>query len=624
MQDYSRGVGATIALRQASFWTPSTLLIILVVVGAACGSILVRTSGGLRPSLTELVILAAGIAVAVLVVAIVRWRTRSPSAPALVLERDFLRLPVTAHSSRTRDVPYADVLSVDVFGKGKRARVLVNTRRKLFVYPLGRFDDADAVMRLRTGVRNALAARSGDTLIHEMAERERLGEQAWSRKPVVTIGLLVIIGLVFLVELRTGALDRTFAILRYGANAPALVRDGQWFRLFSANFLHLNVMHVYMNAIALFSVGLILEKLAGHRRFICIYLFSALGGALTSALVAQTAFSVGASTAIFGLLGSLAVLNWKYSMQLPSGFRQPTAWWIFIVALNVVLAALVPAIDIGAHAGGALAGASTTLALYRGVDVAGVESRPGRALSTVATMVVAVFGVALAVAAIHSRNGNAELESLTVARDFVDSEATKPASLNSYAWDVYLDEEATAAELDLALRAVRNAIAKERDVEFFDTQAALLFRTGQDDEAVRSELQALAMQDKDFYWWQLTRFLTRRLDEHGPLLPGTVTEPPQLSIVEVGTSPYVELRGIQGCTAGCTIYALVRQAQSVAGILQLQVGAGGQPESRLNAHHVAGAQAFPRPASLELVLIEDTTCGDCQQSAIRGRYVPLH
>jgi hypothetical protein len=68
----------------------------------------------------------------------------------------------------------------------------------------------------------------------------------------------------------------------------------------------------------------------------------------------------------------------------------------------------------------------------------------------------------------------------------------------------------------------------------------------------------------------------------------------------------------------------VRQAQSVAGILQLQVGAGGQPESRLNADHVAGAQAFPRPASLELVLIEDTTCGDCQQSAIRGRYVPLH
>ncbi len=521
-------------------------------------------------------------------------------------------------------MPYADVLSVDVFGNGKLARVLVNTRRKLFVYPLGRFVDAEAVTRLRTGVRNALAAQSADALMREMDERERLGKQAWLRKPAVTIGLLVIIGVVFLGELRLGALDRTFAILKYGANAPALVRDGQWFRLFSANFLHLNVMHVYMNAIALFSLGLILEKLTGYQRFICIYLFSALGGALTSALVAQAAFSVGASTAIYGLLGSLAVLNWKYRAQLPSGFRQPTTWWIVIVALNVALTALLPAIDIGAHAGGALAGALTTLGLYRGVDVIRVESRPGLALSAVATMVVAVFGVALAVAAIHSRNGNAEQESLTVARDFVNSKATKPATLNSYAWDVFLDKEATEAELDLALQAVRNAIAEERDVEFFDTQAALLFRTGQDDEAVRSELQALAMQDKNFYWWQLTRFLTRRLDEHGPLLPGTVTEPPRLSLVEVGASRYVELRGIQGCAAGCTIFALVKQSQTVAGILQLQVGAEAQPEFRLNADHVVGMQEFPRTASVELALIEDTTCGDCQQSAVRGRYVPLH
>jgi rhomboid protease GluP len=582
-------------------------------------------SGGLQPSLTELAILAAGIAIAVSIVAIVRWHTRPPSVPALVLGRDFLRLPVNAHSSRTRDVPYAEVLSVDLFGKGKRARVLVNTRRRLFVYPLDRFDDADAVTRLRTGVRNALAARDAVSLVHDMDARECLGEQAWLRKPAVTIGLIFIIGVAFLVELQSGALDRTFALLRYGANAPALVRDGQWFRLFSANFLHLNVMHVYMNALALFSLGLILEKLAGHQRFICIYLLSALGGALTSALVAQAAFSVGASTAIFGLLGSLAVLNWKYSRQLPSIFRQPTAWWILIVALNVTLAALVPGIDIGAHAGGALAGALTTLVLYRGVEFIRMEPRSGRALSAGANLVVALFGVALAVAAIHSRSGSAEQESLTVARDFVNSKATKPALLNSYAWDVYLDVGATEAELDLALQAVRTAIAKERDVEFFDTQAALLFRNGHDDEAVRSELLALAMHDKNFYWWQLTRFLTRRLDEHGPMVPDAVTEPPQLSIVEVGgASPYVELRGIQGCIAGCTLYALVRQARSVAGILQLQVGAGAQPELRLNADHVSGAQEFPRAASLELALIEDTTCGDCQQTALRGRYVPVH
>ena len=623
MQDDSRGASATIALRQAPFWTPSILLMVLVAAGAPFGFVLGRMNAGIRPSPQELLVLVAFLLVAVSAIAILRWRTRPSSAPAIVFERDGLRLPVTAHSSRTRDVSYADIRSVDVFGKGKGARILVNTRGKLFVYPLGSFDHTDPVTPLRAGIRAALAAQGDDTLVRQMDERESLGRQAWLRKPLVTIALLATIGVIFLVELGLGALDGTFALVKYGANAPSLVWGGQWFRLFSANFLHLNALHVLMNAIALVSLGLLLEKLTGRWRFICIYLFSALGGALASALLAQAAFSVGASTAIYGLLGSLAVLNWKYRVQLPSGFRQTTAWWIFIVTLNVVLAGLLPAIDVGAHAGGALAGAAATLALYRGADVIRVDQRPGLTLRAVVSVVIAVFGTALVATVLHARTGDAEQDSLTVARGFVNSTATKPAALNSYAWDVYLDEQASAAELELALQAVRMAIARQDDAEFFDSEAALLSRTGQDDEAVRSELRALAMQDKDFYWWQLTRFLARRVHEHGPLLWGTNTEPPQLSMVEAGRSLAIELRGTHGCAQGCTVYALVKEAHSVVGVLQLRVGAEPGPAARLKAEQVTGAQALPRPASLEVALVEAETCGTCQPRHIRGRYVPL-
>jgi rhomboid protease GluP len=624
MQDDSRGATATIALRPAPFWTPSVLLAFLAAAGAPFGFMLGRVDAGFRLSSRELLVLLAVTLAGMSVVAIVRWRTRPRSAPAIVFDRDCLRLPATSYTSRTREVPYADVLSVDVFGKGKLARILVNTRGKLFVYPLGSFEHNDPVTPLRTGIRAALAAQTADALIQEMDERERLGRQAWLLKPVVTIALLAIIGIVFLLEMWLGALDRTFGLLQYGANAPTLVWNGQWFRLFSANFLHLNAIHVYMNAIALVSLGVLLEKLTGRWRFICIYLLSALGGALTSAVLAQAAFSVGASTAIYGLLGSLAVLNWKYRLQLPSGFRQPTAWWIFIVTLNVVLAALLPAIDIGAHAGGALAGAVTTLMLYRGLDVIRVEPRPGLALRAGVSMVVAVFGAALIIAALHSRTGNSEQDSLTVARDFVNSTATKPDALNMYAWNVFLDEQASEAELDLALQAIGKAIARQDDAELFDSQAALLFRTGQVDEAVRSELRALAMHDKDYFWWQLTRFLARRVNEHGPLLPETVTEPPQFSVVETEASLVLELRGTHGCAAGCTIYALVKQDQSVVGVLQVLVGAEAPLAVRLNADQIADAQALPRHVSLELALVEAGTCGACERPDIRGRYVPLN
>lgn len=609
-----------IRLRPTPFWTPSVLIFILTAAGGPLGFLFGRIDSGVQPSPRELLGLVAFMLVAAVVVVIIRWRTRPRSAPVIALEADSVRLPLTAYSSRTREVPYADVLSVDEFGAGKRARMLVNTRGKLFVYPLGSFDHEDPATTLRSGLRAALAARGADTLVREMDERESLGKRAWLRKPIVTIALLASIGIVFLGELALGALDGMFWLVKYGANAPALVRDGQWFRLFSANFLHLNALHLWMNAIALFSLGLLLEKLTGRWRFTGIYLLSALGGALASALLAQAALSVGASTAIYGLLGSLAVLNWKYRAQLPSGFRQTTTWWIFIVALNVVLAALLPAIDVGAHAGGALAGAATTLILYWGVDVIRVEERPSRALGAVVSTVVAAFGAALVITVFHSRSGNATQDSLTVARDFVNSTATKPDVLNSYAWDVYLDEEAPAADLELALQAIRNAIARQPDAEFFDTQGALQFRTGQIDEAVRSELRALALQDKEYYWWQLTRFLARRVSENGPVLPDTMTS---LRLSRVDKSFVLDLRGTRGCPSGCTLYALAREGESVTGVLQLTVGAGTAPSDRLEPGIIAGVRALPRHASLELALVEIGACGECRPREIGGRYVPL-
>src|SRR5690606_4193606 len=100
-------------------------------------------------------------------------------------------------------------------------------------------------------------------------------------------------------------------LVAFGANAPALVTAGEWYRLLSANFLHVGWLHLYMNGIGLFVLGMLLERLVGPWRFVFVFLTSAAAGAAASLLVSDAALSVGASTAVFGLLGAYALINWR-------------------------------------------------------------------------------------------------------------------------------------------------------------------------------------------------------------------------------------------------------------------------------------------------------------------------
>src|SRR5512142_1585118 len=91
---------------------------------------------------------------------------------------------------------------------------------------------------------------------------------------------------------------------RMGANIGSDVRSGEIYRLFASAFLHANLVHLGFNMLALWSLGPFLETLLGRRRYVVLYAASALGGALDSTLFGGDRWSVGASGAIFGLMGA--------------------------------------------------------------------------------------------------------------------------------------------------------------------------------------------------------------------------------------------------------------------------------------------------------------------------------
>jgi rhomboid protease GluP len=162
--------------------------------------------------------------------------------------------------------------------------------------------------------------------------------------------------------------------LAWGASFGPATKDGEWWRLGSAMFLHFGVLHLGMNMWALWDGGQLVERMYGHARFAVLYLVGGLAGNLVS-LIAQgdRAISGGASGAVFGIYGALLVFLWRERMQLrPHEFR-----WLFWGAAGFSVATiafgfLVPGIDNAAHIGGFLSGILLGMALVRPLDVAQV------------------------------------------------------------------------------------------------------------------------------------------------------------------------------------------------------------------------------------------------------------
>jgi membrane associated rhomboid family serine protease len=137
------------------------------------------------------------------------------------------------------------------------------------------------------------------------------------------------------------------------------IAAGEWWRLLTAPFLHAGLWHVGLNMFALWVLGSQLEPLLGRWRFVTVYLLSALGGATASYVFsAPTALSVGASGAVFGLLGAFFVALRRLDRD--------TSGVVALLAVNVALGFVFPGIDWRAHLGGLLVGALVTTGFVYG------------------------------------------------------------------------------------------------------------------------------------------------------------------------------------------------------------------------------------------------------------------
>jgi membrane associated rhomboid family serine protease len=181
-----------------------------------------------------------------------------------------------------------------------------------------------------------------------------------SRPGIVTTTLIVINVGIYLLELAQGApiSGSSGSIYNWGVLNATEVAQGDWYRLLSAAFLHYGPVHLGLNMLALWWIGRPLEDYLGPVRYLLLYLVSGLAGSAGALVVTPNADTVGASGAIFGLLGAAIVLERQGAYVLGG-----SAMTLLIV--NVAFTFAVPGISIGGHLGGLAGGALCILALSR-------------------------------------------------------------------------------------------------------------------------------------------------------------------------------------------------------------------------------------------------------------------
>ena len=193
-----------------------------------------------------------------------------------------------------------------------------------------------------------------------------------AEQPFVTWGLIGVNVLVYLITVAQGnGINNPGGSLfaKWVLFGPA-VANGDWWRLITAAFLHAGLLHIGLNMLALVWLGAPVERYLGHVQYLALYIVSGLAGSAGALITTPTGITVGASGAIFGILGALLIIEYQATGNIAGQA-------FTLIAINLLFSFTASGISIGGHIGGLIGGIGAALALTRFGRTSLVHGRPG-------------------------------------------------------------------------------------------------------------------------------------------------------------------------------------------------------------------------------------------------------
>lgn len=208
-----------------------------------------------------------------------------------------------------------------------------------------------------------LFVKISDDINKESYAKSKKVERIFSmKKPIVTYCIIAICMALFIAMYIFGnGSTYTRTLIAFGGNAIALTKRGEYYRLLTSIFLHAGIIHLICNMYSLYVIGPQTESFYGKLKYLFIFLFSGISGSLLSvALSGNQAISVGASGAIFGLLGAILYFGYHYRVYLGNVLKSQI---IPIIFINLLIGFYFSGIDNFAHIGGLIGGIFASMAI---------------------------------------------------------------------------------------------------------------------------------------------------------------------------------------------------------------------------------------------------------------------
>jgi rhomboid protease GluP len=182
------------------------------------------------------------------------------------------------------------------------------------------------------------------------------------KKPTLTyalIGINIAVFLFFNLYTMLHGQNYESMLENFGAKVNKLIAAGQYWRLVSPIFLHVNLLHLLVNCYSLYILGNVVERIYGHSKYVAIYFMAGIFGSIAS-FIFSIQNAVGASGAIFGLFGALVY----YGVEEPKIFKKYFGSSVVAtIAINIFITFSIPGIDYFAHLGGLVGGFLTAYAI---------------------------------------------------------------------------------------------------------------------------------------------------------------------------------------------------------------------------------------------------------------------
>jgi rhomboid protease GluP len=338
---------------------------------------------------------------------------------------------------------------------------------------------------------------------HLDGETIRFARAILSRPYIFTIVFLIANIFVFILTSQSGANENAAVLIKYGAKVNAYIdSQHEWWRFVTPIFLHGNIAHVLMNMYGLWVIGPYVERLYGSAKFVFFWVLTGIAGVVASYLSVQPgmhssspigrfifkahdAISVGASGALFGLIGVLFVFGIKFRRELPEGFKRAFGTGMLpTILLNVAIGFMIPVIDNAAHLGGLFAGA--LLALFVGYKRPGERAGVAVFWHILQVAALALVVVSFVMVARHFRDYDAELNQATLNQVTAGDDRASAA--------VYLKALGTGETAFINAFNTADLSGIEPALEELDGAP----RLDEKAETLRNELKSLLMQMKEF------------------------------------------------------------------------------------------------------------------------------